>query len=116
GCCTLVGPAAVVAAVDYVCAAFLNYLLGLYGLHLVFNFPKSAGFTGSANVHYTAHVTFALFGLIIILHGLVNVFSSHLVSLFTRISVWWHVIGVAAIVVLLFAVPSHHASFSYVFG
>ena len=29
---------------------------------------------------------------------------------------WWHVIGVAVIVVLLIAVPSHHASFSYVFG
>jgi amino acid transporter len=112
----LIGLVAVVASVDYVCAAFLTYLLGLYELHAIFNFPKAAGFTGSANVHYTAHVTFAVFGLIVILHGLINVFSSQLVSRFTRISVWWHVIGVAAIVVLLFAVPSHHASFSYVFG
>jgi amino acid transporter len=29
--------------------------------------------------------------------------------------VWWHVIGVAIIVILLIAVPSHHASVSYVF-
>jgi amino acid transporter len=46
----------------------------------------------------------------------VNVFRSHLVSIFNAISVWWHVIGVAVIVVLLIAVPSHHASLSYVFG
>ena len=32
------------------------------------------------------------------------------------ISVWWNIIGVLAIVVLLIAVPSHHASFSYVFS
>jgi amino acid transporter len=30
--------------------------------------------------------------------------------------VWWHVIGVAVIIVILIAVPSHHQSFSFVFG
>ena len=29
---------------------------------------------------------------------------------------WWHVIGVAVIIVLLVAVPSHHQSFAFVFG
>ena len=29
---------------------------------------------------------------------------------------WWNVLGVAVIVVILIAVPSHHASLSYVFG
>jgi amino acid transporter len=67
-------------------------------------------------VHYTAHVTFAVFAVVLTIHGLINVFSSHLVSVFNGISVWWHVIGVAVIVVLLILVPSHHASFSYVFG
>ncbi len=36
--------------------------------------------------------------------------------MFTNISVWWHVIGVLAIIVLLVAVPSHHQSFGFVFG
>jgi amino acid transporter len=61
-------------------------------------------------------VNFAVFGIILIAGGLINVFSSHLVALFNNISVWWHVIGVAVIVVLLIAVPSEHASLSYVFG
>ncbi len=67
------------------------------------------------NLHYGAHVVFALFLIILIAHGLINVFSSHLVSLFNGISVWWHVIGVAVIVVVLVVAPSHHASLSYVF-
>ncbi|HEX8714405.1 MAG TPA: amino acid permease [Solirubrobacteraceae bacterium] len=109
----LIGLVAVVASVVYVSATFLMFLLGLYNVHFIFNFAKAASFS---DVHYSAHVNFALFGVIVIAHGLINIFSSHLVSLFNNISVWWHVIGVAVIVVLLIAVPSHHASFSYVFG
>jgi amino acid transporter len=104
----LVGLVAVVASVDYAAASFLQYLLGLYNLHFIFDFA-------STNVHYNAHVVFALFALILIIHGLINVFSGHLVSIFNGVSVWWHVVGVAVIVILLIAVPSHHASLSYVF-
>ena len=105
----LIGLIAVVASVDYAAASFLQYLLGLYNLDFIFNFA-------STNVHYDAHVVFALFAVILIVHGLINIFSGHLVSIFNGVSVWWHVIGVAVIVVLLVAVPSHHASFSYVFS
>jgi amino acid transporter len=109
----LIGLVAVVASVDYVCASFLMNLLGLYNVHFIFNFTKAAAFT---DVHYSAHVNFALFALLLCVHGLINVFSSHLVSIFNGISVWWHVIGVTVIVVILIAVPSHHESLSYVFG
>jgi amino acid transporter len=105
----LIGLVAVVASVDFAAASFLQFLLGLYNVNFVFNFA-------STNVHYDAHVVFALFALILAIHGLINVFSGHLVSIFNGVSVWWHVIGVAVIVILLVAVPSHHASFSYVFG
>src|ERR1700729_3481034 len=47
----LIGLVAVVASVDYVCASFLMNLLGLYNVHIVFNFGKAAAAT---NVHYTA--------------------------------------------------------------
>jgi amino acid transporter len=112
----LIGLVAVVASVDFVCATFVMNLLGLYNLHFIFDFARAAGLTKTATVHYTADVNFVLFALILLIHGLINVFSSHLVSLFNGISVWWHVIGVAVIVVILAAVPSHHASLSYVFG
>jgi amino acid transporter len=109
----LIGLVAVVASVDFVAATFLMNLLGIYNVHFIFNFAKAAA---GENLHYSAHVNFALFAFLLTLHGLINVFSSHLVSIFNGISVWWHVIGVTAIIVLLIAVPSHHASFGYVFG
>src|ERR1019366_9711214 len=101
------------ASVHFVCATFLMNILGLYNLHFIFNFAKAAAGT---NVHYTAHVNFALFAAILILHGAIKSFRSHLVSLFNGISVWWHVVGVAVIVAILIFGPSHHASIGYVFG
>jgi amino acid transporter len=105
----LVGLVAVTASVVYISATFLVTLLGLYNVNFIFNFA-------STNVHYLAHIDFAVFAVILIVAGLLNVFSSHLMSLFNRVSVWWNVVGVAVIVVLLLAVPSHLQSFSFVFG
>src|ERR1700756_1591939 len=105
----LIGLVAVTAPVDYAAATFLNSTLSFYGLHFITNFATTS-------VQASLHHTFVLFVLILIIHALINIFSSHLVSLFTNISVWWHVIGVLVIIVLLVAVPSHHQSFSFVFG
>jgi amino acid transporter len=106
----LIGLVAVTASVDYAAATFLNSTLSFYGLHLFgVNFATTS-------LQAALHHTFVLFVLILLAHGLINVFSSHLVALFTNISVWWHVIGVAVIIVLLVFVPSHHQSFSFVFG
>jgi amino acid transporter len=105
----LVGLVAVTASVTYICATFVQTLLGLYNVNFIFNFA-------STNVKYNAHVAFALFAIILIIGGILNVFSSHLLALFNRVSVWWNVIGVAVIVVILLAVPSHLQSASFVFG
>jgi amino acid transporter len=105
----LIGLVAVVASVDFAAANFLQALLSMLGV----GFVEHAGATAA---HYNAHWVFLLFLIILIAHGLINVFSSHLVSVFNGISVWWHVAGVAVIVIILIAGPSHHASISYVFG
>ncbi|HET8976606.1 MAG TPA: amino acid permease [Solirubrobacteraceae bacterium] len=105
----LIGLVAVTASVDYAAATFLNSTLSFYGLNFVMNF-------GTTSVQSALHHTFVLFVIILAVHALINIFSSHLVALFTNVSVWWHVIGVAVIIVLLVVVPSHHQSFSFVFG
>jgi amino acid transporter len=106
----LIGLVAVTASVDYAAATFLNSTLSFYGLHLFgVNFATSS-------VQSALHHTFVLFILLLAVHALINIFSSHLVAMFTNVSVWWHVIGVMAIIVILIAVPSHHQSFSFVFG
>jgi amino acid transporter len=105
----LIGLVAVVASVDYVCAQFIYYLLGLFNVNFIFNFT-------SINVKYEAHVVMALFVLLLLFGLLVNVFWNRLLTLFNGVAVWWNVVGVAVIVVILIVVPSHHASFRYVFG
>src|SRR4051794_12407345 len=104
----LIGLVAVVASVDYACATFLNVVLGLYEVNIFgVNFGDEA--------HILSEV-FLLFALILILHTAVNVRRTHMLSLVNSVSVWWHVIGVAAIVVVLIVVPDGHQSFSFVFG
>ncbi|HLY51117.1 MAG TPA: amino acid permease [Solirubrobacteraceae bacterium] len=106
----LIGLVAVTASVDYAAATFLNSTLSFYGAHIFgVNFATSS-------VQSSLHHTFVLFALILAVHALINIFSSPLVALFTNISVWWHIVGVMVIIVLLVAVPSHHQSFSFVFG
>jgi amino acid transporter len=103
----LIGLVAVTASVDYACATFLNALLGLYGLNVL-------GINFGDGVHILAE-TFLLFAIILTLHAVVNIFTSHLVAVFNSISVAWHVIGVTVIIVVLFAVPAHHQSVDFVF-
>jgi amino acid transporter len=102
-----VGLVGVVASVDYGCAQFLNATVSLYSLDL-----------GFANFGDSAHVlseTFFLFICILTVHALINIFSSPLVALFNNISVFWHVAGVAAIVLILAFVPDQHQSVKFVF-
>src|SRR5471030_2249324 len=79
----LIGLVAVSASVAYAAATFLMYTLGLYEVHLIFNFTKAAAGT---NLHYTAHVAFALFAVILLLAMAVNVFRSHLVTTLYNVS------------------------------
>ena len=104
----LIGLVAVLASVDYACATFLNVVLGLYEVNLL-------GVNFGDEVHILGEV-FLLFALILIVHTIVNVRRTHLLSLVNSVSVWWHVIGVAAIVIVLIVVPDGHQSFSFVFG
>jgi amino acid transporter len=103
----LIGLIAVTASVDYGCATFMNTVFGLFHFNL---FQASSG-----DPHNFLRGTFVLFLIILAIHAAVNIFTSHLVALFNSISVWWHVAGVAVILLVLILVPSHHASLDYVF-
>jgi amino acid transporter len=107
GWLNLIGLIAVTASVDYGAATFLNTLFGLFDFNL---FQATSG-----DVHHVLRGTFVLFLIILAIHAAINIFTSHLVAMFNSISVWWHVAGVAVIIVVLAVVPSHHASLDYVF-
>src|SRR5256714_369708 len=72
---------AVTAGIDFGAAFFLNAFLDLQ-----FGYAATPGHT------------ILLFGLILILHGLLNTFGVNLVARLNDISVWWHVVGVLIIV------------------
>jgi len=103
----LVGLVGVVASVVYASAQFAYALLALYGLDL-----------GFVNFGDSAHVlleTFGLFALFLLIHSLINIFSSPLVAVFNNVSVGWHVVGVAVIIAILIFVPENHQSVDFVF-
>ena len=84
----LVGLVAVVASVDYGCATFISTLLSLWSVDVgVVNFADGAALGD----------IFVVFALVLALHALINIYSSHLVAMFNNVSVWWHVAGVAVI-------------------
>src|SRR5215470_4502347 len=93
------GQVAVTAGVDFGAAFFLNALLDL-----------QLGYAA------TPPHTIALFGAILLLHGALNTFGVRLVALLNDVSVWWHVLGVIAIVATLAIVPEHHQAPAFVFG
>jgi amino acid permease (GABA permease) len=93
------GEVAVTTAVDYGAAvtwlAFLNLTTGL---------------------QVTTLRTFGLFVVILLVHAMLNAFNVNLVQLLSTVSAWWHLAGVAVIVVVLAVVPAHHQSVGWVFG
>jgi amino acid transporter len=103
----LIGLVAVLASVDYACATFLNVVLGLYEVNLL-------GVNFGDEVHILQEV-FLLFALILTVHTIVNVRRTHMLSLVNSVSVWWHVVGVIAIVLVLVIVPDTHQSLDFVF-
>jgi amino acid transporter len=101
----VIGLIAVVASVDYAAANFASSLFNLWSLDFIINFADGV----------TLGEVFVVFVLLLVLHAVLNIFSSHLVALFNGISVWWHVLGVAVIIGVLVFVPDHHASANFVF-
>jgi amino acid transporter len=96
----LIGQVAVTAAIDYGAAIFWTSLLNLW-------FPDQIG--------TDTHTLFVVYSVIIALHLLINLNGVRLLALLNSFSAWWHMVGVAIIVLVLIVVPDHHQSASFVF-
>ncbi|MEV6491219.1 amino acid permease [Actinoplanes sp. NPDC051633] len=92
------GEVAVTAAIDFGAAITTSAFLSL-----------------TFDMEVTKVRTFLIFLVIIIVHGLLNTFGVSLVRLLSDVSAWWHLVGVAVIVVVLAVVPDQHKSISDVF-
>jgi amino acid permease (GABA permease) len=94
----LLGQVAVTAGIDYGFSLFFTAFLSL-----------TTGWTATPG-----HVLLVYAGILII-HAAVNIFGVRVVAFLSDVSVWWHILGVLLIVIVLLAVPAHHASTSFVF-
>ncbi|KAA1395264.1 amino acid permease [Aeromicrobium ginsengisoli] len=102
GWLNLIGLLAVTASVAYGCATFLD---------LTLNTLSSSWADG-----YSLTRVFILFVVILAVAATLNIFSGHLLAVINNISVWWHVAGVAIVVLILAIVPKTHMAISEVFG
>src|SRR3954454_11192233 len=95
----LIGQISVTAAIDYGAATFTTALLNLW-------FPDVVS-TESSTI-------FIVFTVIIALHIGLNLLDINLLAQLNTISAWWHMVGVAVVVVVLAIVPTHQ-SIGFVF-
>src|SRR4051794_33338756 len=101
GWLNLIGLVAVTAGVSYGCATFIDLTISTY--------------SDSYGDDYSLTRVFIIFVVVLALAAVLNIFSSHLMAVMNNVSVWWHVVGASAIVLILLLVPDQHQSFSYVF-
>jgi amino acid permease (GABA permease) len=94
----LLGQVGVTAGIDFGLALFADALL-----NALFQYPSTPGWI------------VLIYAVVLFLHGLLNTFGVGVVALLNDISVWWHLIGVAVIFIVLFFVPAHHQSVSFIF-
>ncbi|HVA08228.1 MAG TPA: amino acid permease [Acidimicrobiales bacterium] len=94
----LLGQVAVTAGIDYGFATFFSVFLNL-----------TTGF------HNTVGWVLVVYAGILFVHGVLNTFGVRIIAFLSDVSAWWHVLGVVTIAIVLFFVPSHHASLSFMF-
>ncbi len=100
GWLNLTGLVAVIAGVDYGFAYFFVTTAGLYN-------------SWWDNTDLT--LIFCVFLVTAVIHVMMNVYGARVIHRLQTINVYWHVFGVVAIVLILFLVPGHHQSASFVF-
>ena len=103
----LIGQVAVTAAIGYGLATFgavlLDYWFGYFQ-------QMNDIFGASGNASY-----YLLYAFFMLCACLINLFNIRITAGLNTISAYWHMIGVAFIVIVLIIVPDKHQSLSYVF-
>ena len=101
GWLNLIGLVAVTASVAYGCATFIDLTLST--------------FSDSFAAGYSLTRVFLIFVAVLVIASVLNIYSGHLMAVMNNVSVWWHVVGALAIVLILVFVPDNHQSLGYVF-
>ncbi|MEV6379040.1 amino acid permease [Streptomyces sp. NPDC051773] len=98
GCLNLLGLWGAIAGIDYGAATFIGAFARLQW-----------------GIQPTPGTTMAVFGCVLLLHGLLNLGGIRVVDVLNKISLWWQVAGVTVIVGALALAPAEHQSAAFVF-
>ena len=104
----LIGQIAVTAAIGYGLATFATVLADFwfdYSAHMNDWF----GFSANTSI-------FVMYAICLLAAATINMFTVSITAMLNTISAYWHMAGVAFIVLVLIVVPDNHQSFGYVFG
>ena len=101
GWLNLIGNVAVLASVAYGCATFIDLTVSTY--------------SESYAAGYSLTRVFLIFVAVLVVVAIVNIFRSQLLAHLNNVSVWWHVGGAAAVVLILVLLPASHQSPAWVF-
>jgi amino acid transporter len=103
----LIGQVAVTAAIGYGLATFGTVLFDFW-----FSYSEHMNDWFGASANASIYILYALF---LIAACLINVFDIRITAMLNTVSAYWHMIGVAFIVLVLIIIPDDHQSASYVF-
>jgi amino acid transporter len=103
----LIGQVAVTAAIGYGLATFATVLFDYW-----FRYTTRMDDWFGASANASIYILYALF---LLAACVINMFNIRITSGLNAISAWWHMAGVAFIVIVLIVVPDQHQSLSYVF-
>jgi amino acid transporter len=96
----LLGQFAITAGIDYGLAFFLNVWLNLKFTQVPVNFRS----------------VLIIYGIVLVVHALMNIFGIKVVAFLNNVSVWWHIVGVLVIVgALFFFAPHNPGGLSFAF-
>jgi amino acid transporter len=104
----LIGQIAVTASIGYGLSTFATVLFDD-----LFNFETHLKSWFGFDYNETVY---ALYAVLLLTVCLINVFDVRITSMLNTVSAYWHMIGVAVIVIVLIVVPKHHQSWGFVFG
>ncbi len=104
----LIGQIAVTASIGYGLATFAEVLFDYW-----FNYANRMNDWFGFSYNTSVYVLYAIF---LIATALINMFQVSITAMLNTISAYWHMAGVAFIVLVLIIVPNHHQSFSFVFS
>jgi amino acid transporter len=88
----LIGQFAIVAGINYAAAGFLNATIVDRILNTTFNTALFGPINGQL----------VTMGILMLIQLVMNIAGINLVSLLNQVSVWWHIVIVAAVVILIF--------------